>query len=181
MTFRRSQAIFVYLGILLAASCARANVDAGSLNESVRSTPASPSPSGTEEPSTQELPVGILTIKSARGDMRFDVQIAETAEARSRGLMGVEQLEPSEGMVFLFQASSKGGFWMKNTLIPLDIAFWNEEMKIVDILHMEPCKEDPCQIYTPRAEYIGAAEVAKGGLEKNGVGIGNEVALSRPD
>ena len=70
---------------------------------------------------------------------------------------------------------------MKNTLIPLDIAFWNEEMKIVDILQMEPCKEDPCQIYTPRSEYIGAAEVAKGGFQKNGVEIGNEVALSRPD
>lgn len=181
MAFSRSRAIFVYLGILMAASCARTDIDAGSSKESIRPTPASTSPSETEEPSTQELPVGILTIKSARGDVRFDVQIAETAEVRSRGLMGVEQLAPSEGMVFLFERPSKGGFWMKNTLIPLDISFWNEEMKIVDILQMEPCKKDPCQIYTPRAEYMGAAEVAKGGFEKNGVEIGNEVAWSRPD
>ena len=111
--------------------------------------------------------------------MRFDVQIAETAEARTQGLMGVERLDPSEGMVFLFETPSNGGFWMKNTLIALDIAFWNKEMKIVDILQMEPCKEDPCQIYTPKASYIGALEVAKDQLGRSGVTIGNEVALSR--
>ena len=180
MRFGSNRMAFACLGILMAASCARTNVDADSLNEA-RPTATSPSPSQTAAQASRDLPVGILTIKSSRGDVKFNVQIAETADARSQGLMGVEQLSPSEGMVFLFETSSKNGFWMKNTLIALDIAFWNEGMNIVDILQMEPCKEDPCPIYTPKAFYIGALEVEKGSLANNGVEIGNEAELIRPN
>jgi uncharacterized membrane protein (UPF0127 family) len=167
--------------MLAATTCARANVDSRPLTDNSPSSVAPASPTPTAEISDRQFPLGTLVIQTSGASVRLDVEIAETAEARARGLMEVERLDKVDGMVFVFEAVSRGGFWMKNTLIPLDIAFWNDEMKIVDILQMEPCKEDPCQVYTPKASYIGAVEVDKGRLGKSGVEVGNEVELVRSE
>src|SRR6266540_6580700 len=73
----------------------------------------------------QGLPEGTLAI--AHGGtpaLRLHVQIAETVEDRARGLMGVTKLSDGDGMAFVFDAAVTEPFWMRNTLIPLDIAFW---------------------------------------------------------
>ncbi|MBW3588809.1 MAG: DUF192 domain-containing protein [Actinobacteria bacterium] len=125
------------------------------------------------------LPLGILIVDGPPSGVRLTVEIAETAENRATGLMGRTELSETDGMAFLFERAGSGGFWMKNTLIALDIAFWDEQGAIVAILQMEPCEADPCPTYSPGAEYIGAVEVEKGRLERESISIGNKVKLVR--
>ncbi len=125
------------------------------------------------------LPTGTLAIDGPDGRATFDVQIAETPSARQRGLMGVEDLPEGEGMVFLFDDPTDGAFWMKDTLIPLSIAFWDGDGRIVAVLDMEPCRSEPCPLYSPGADYMGAVEVNLGALAEAGVAVGDPVTLSR--
>jgi uncharacterized membrane protein (UPF0127 family) len=125
------------------------------------------------------LPTGTLTLITRSGRVRIEVEIAETASARARGLMGRPRLDPDRGMVFLFDRAGQGGFWMKDTLIPLSIAFWNRSGRIVDILDMRPCHHDPCPIYRPRHPYVGAVEVNLGFFRQHGVEVGDRVQLER--
>ena len=125
------------------------------------------------------LPSGALAIDTGAGEVRFQVSIAETTEARSRGLMGVEELADDSGMVFLEPQPVQASFWMKDTLIPLSIAFWDEDGQILAILDMEPCREDPCETYGPGVPWIGAVEVNRGIFEERGVEAGDRVSLER--
>jgi hypothetical protein len=125
------------------------------------------------------LPSGALAIDTGAGEVRFQVSIAETTEARTRGLMGVEELADDSGMVFLELQPVQSGFWMKNTLIPLSIAFWDESGEILAILDMEPCLKDPCELYNPGVSWIGAVEVNQGIFEERGVEVGDRVSLER--
>lgn len=82
-------------------------------------------------------------------------------------------------MVFLERALSRGPFHMKDVLIPLDIAFWDERGVIVEILHMEPCRSDPCPLYSPSRDYLGAVETNLGLMEREGVRVGDTIKLRR--
>jgi uncharacterized protein len=125
------------------------------------------------------LPKGTLVIHAAKGDRTLRVEIAETGDARARGLMERPSLAPGTGMAFLFPGLSHGGFWMRNTLIPLSIAFWDESGLIIEIFDMQPCPRDPCPTYTPATSYVGAVETRQGYFEKNLVVVGDTVELSR--
>lgn len=125
------------------------------------------------------LPTGTLHISGASEPLVLDVEIAETPEARQTGLMHRTSLGSDAGMVFLFDTSTTGGFWMKDTLIPLDIAFWAHGGRIVDILHMTPCTKEPCPLYPPGHEYVGAIEANAGYFARHGVTIGDVVRLER--
>jgi uncharacterized membrane protein (UPF0127 family) len=92
------------------------------------------------------------------------VAVAETPDQRSQGLMGVTDLGGLDGMLFVFQADREGGFWMKNTLIPLDIVFFTADGGLVDALTMVPCVEDPCPTYRPDGSYQYALEALAGDL-----------------
>ena len=63
--------------------------------------------------------------------MRVTVEAADTPAEREHGLMGRTSLDTDEGMVFVFDGPTDGSFWMKDTLIPLSIAFWDEDGRIV--------------------------------------------------
>ena len=91
--------------------------------------------------------------------------------------MGRTSLREDRGMVFLFERRTTSGFWMKDTLIPLSIAFWDEDERIVAIVDMTPCEGDPCPTYRPGVPYVGAVEVNRGWFERSGVGIGDRVEL----
>ena len=82
-------------------------------------------------------------------------------------------------MVFVFTQPTRGGFWMKNTLIPLSIAFYDRRGRILRILEMEPCRADPCRIYDPGVTYRGALEVNRGAFRRLGVARGDVVTLKR--
>ncbi|MGB9357954.1 MAG: DUF192 domain-containing protein [Acidimicrobiia bacterium] len=112
-------------------------------------------------------PVGLEGFDTATitiDERELTVAVAETPDQRSQGLMGVTDLGGLDGMLFVFQAESNGGFWMKDTLIPLDIAFFDSDGGLVNLLTMEPCTADPCPSYRPGGSYRSAVEAPAGDL-----------------
>jgi len=118
-----------------------------------------------------------LEIRTDGGVVQVDVEVADDDGERSIGLMNRERLDPRAGMVFLWDGPLHATFWMKDTLIPLSIAFWNEQDRIVAILDMEPCEADPCPSYDPGPEFVGALEVNQGFFDEHGVKVGDIVEL----
>jgi uncharacterized protein len=134
--------------------------------------------SADADPNPASSGLATLAIRTGFGVRTFDVEVADTAEERRTGLMGRETLDPFDGMAFLWTEPVQNAFWMKDTLIPLSIAFWDDGGRIVSIIDMEPCRADPCPTYSPDAAYVGAVEVAKGELERQGVGVGDTVDIT---
>lgn len=128
---------------------------------------------------TGEFPVATVILDGDDGVVMLEVEVAETAEQRARGLMGRKSLPDDGGMLFMFFEETSGGFWMKDTLIPLSIAFFDADGRIVEILDMEPCEADPCPIYDPGVPYWGALEVDRGSFSRWGVSVGDEIDISR--
>ena len=108
------------------------------------------------------------------------VEVADTAEERARGLMGRETLPRDAGMVFAYERETTGGYWMKDTLIPLSIAFYGADGEILRILDMEPCRRDPCPVYDPGVSYRGALEVNAGTFSRLGVEEGDTLRVEAP-
>ncbi|MGP4064129.1 DUF192 domain-containing protein [Oceanobacillus sp. M65] len=109
----------------------------------------------------------LIYIISGNRKTKLTVQVADTQGKIEKGLMFVGKLPEYEGMLFVFPRKIYGGFWMKDTLIPLSIAFVDSDGKILKILDMEPCKGNECPIYDPKLSYRYAIEVNKGWFEKN--------------
>ncbi len=111
-------------------------------------------------------------------DSCFKVKTAETAAERSKGLMEVEQLEEDRGMLFIFDHSGVYAFWMKNTLIPLDMVWLDKDKKIVFIKHnAQPCKKEPCESFSPGKEAKYVLEINGGLAEKLGLEIGERAVF----
>lgn len=126
------------------------------------------------------LPHGKLTLSRAgHRQLQLDVAIAETEPARDAGLMGVRSLGANQGMAFLFPAATTVNFWMKDTLIPLDIAFWDATGTVISTDTMVPCHADPCPQYGAARPYVGAVEVASGLLARQGITVGYGVRVTR--
>jgi uncharacterized membrane protein (UPF0127 family) len=126
-----------------------------------------------------DLPRGTLRVTTRTGEARLDVELATNGRARTIGLMNRPKLDPNAGMVFVFDGPHVGGFWMKDTLIPLSIAFWDGSGRILKILHMTPCQADPCPVYNPEVTYVGAVEANRGWFDAHGVQLGDRVTLTR--
>ena len=121
---------------------------------------------------------GTATITTRAGTkVVVQVELARTSAERARGLMARRSLPASAGMVFLYPAPHRGGFWMKDTLIPLDIAFADARGKILRILTMQPCRADPCRIYEPNVSYRAALEVNAGAFRRWKVKPGDRVTI----
>lgn len=118
------------------------------------------------------FPRSTLWVEAGGRRHTLRVEVADTPERQAQGLMFRKALGEEEGMVFLFPAPESGGFWMKNTLIPLSIAFFNREGVILRILDMVPCRADPCPVYYPGVVYWGALEVNQGWFARRGVAPG---------
>jgi uncharacterized protein len=88
----------------------------------------------------------------------FRPELAITPDQRSFGLMH-RRKAPKDGMLFVFPEASSGGFWMKNTLVPLTIVFFDSRGRMVRRLSMTPCRRDPCAIYDPGRRYRFALEL----------------------
>ncbi|MBW3534396.1 MAG: DUF192 domain-containing protein [Gemmatimonadetes bacterium] len=97
-------------------------------------------------------------------------EVARSAEERSQGLMYREDLPEGTGMLFVFPDEASRGFWMANTYIPLDIAYIDSTLRIVDIQQMEPEVTDT---YDSAAPAMFALEVPQGWFEARGIGVGD--------
>jgi uncharacterized membrane protein (UPF0127 family) len=118
-----------------------------------------------------------VVIETRAGEQEIVVEVADTDAERQRGLMQRTSLAADAGMVFVFPSETAGGFWMKNTLIPLSIAFYDADGRIVRILDMEPCRREPCRIYDPGVAYVGALEVNQGAFRRWNVSEGDRLRV----
>lgn len=123
-------------------------------------------------------PITAVTLHGDAGPVRVSVEEADTPDEREHGLMDRRSLGVDEGMVFVFDGATDGSFWMKDTLIPLSIAFWNEDGRIVGIRDMDPCTADPCPTYGSPEPYVGALEVNQGFFDDHEVTLGDTIDLS---
>jgi len=106
----------------------------------------------------------------------FEAEIADSKEEREQGLMHRESLDLDKGMLFIYKTEDIYPFWMKNTLIPLDMIWISEDLKVVSIFqNAEPCEKDPCPTIKPlkRAKYI--LEVNGGVVVEKGIETGDVV------
>lgn len=136
---------------------------------------------GNGDVATEESPGfrdSSAVIETDDGSVLVNVEVADTPEEHAVGLMHRESLDADAGMVFVFFEDTAQGFWMKNTLIPLSIAFFNERGEIVRIMDMEPCDADPCPVYDPETTYRGALEVNRGAFAEWGVERGDVIRIS---
>ena len=108
------------------------------------------------------------------------LEVAADPAARARGLMGRTEVPQGTGMVFLYPADVTQAFWMKNTLVPLSIAFVAADGRVVSVAEMTPCRADPCPTYAPAGPYRYAVELAAGSFPAAGVGPGARVAPADP-
>ncbi len=109
----------------------------------------------------------------------FHVEIADTDALRSRGLMGRERLADDGGMAFLWTEDTAAAFHMRDTLIPLTVAFFDADGRILRLIDMTPCPADPCLPYDPGLQYRGALEVNVGALARKGVRLGDRIRIER--
>jgi uncharacterized membrane protein (UPF0127 family) len=105
--------------------------------------------------------------------------LADTPEQHARGLMERTDLGEYDGMLFRFAADTSGSFYMKDTVIPLSIAWFNHEGFFVSATDMEPCPTDVgCPTYAAAGPYRYALEVPKGGLPALGIGPGAQLVVT---
>ena len=110
-------------------------------------------------------------------DALLYVDVADDADEQRRGLSGIEQLPADEGMAFVWPEPVGSAFWMKDTLIPLSIAFVDESGSVIDVLDMQPCESDPCPTYGVDESYVLAVEANLGWFDDHGVGAGDRAEL----
>jgi uncharacterized membrane protein (UPF0127 family) len=121
-------------------------------------------------------PPGGVVVKF--GKRSLAAEVAATRDTRQQGLMNRRHLGGDAGMLFLFpQDQVSGGFWMRNTLIPLSIAFMrrngNGSWRVLAVVDMQPCRALPCPIYGVSASYDATLETNLGWFAGAGLGPGS--------
>ena len=104
------------------------------------------------------------------------VEVAKTPEERSRGLMGRKHLGKDEGMLFIFETEDTHEFWMKDTLLPLSIAFIDKDNRIVWMTEMKPLTLDS---HVPPRPVLYALEMNKGWFSSHGIKVGDQIRFSK--
>jgi len=128
----------------------------------------------TESETSQTPTVSIINSEGER--VEVEVEIADNDAERQRGLMERTALAENAGMLFVFEREQPLSFWMKNTLIPLSVAYIDSTGRIVDIQDMEPLDETSHPSAEP-GQY--ALEVNQGFFAERGVEVGNEMEIPK--
>ncbi len=122
---------------------------------------------------------GEISIDNGKELIKINIEIADDNEERAKGLMFREHLNENDGMLFVFDDENYQTFWMKNTLIALDIVFIGKDFKIVDIKYAVPCREEPCALYKSSGPAKYVLEVGVNFTAKNKIKIGDEVIINK--
>ena len=115
-----------------------------------------------------------LVLEGTGNSVRIKAEIAKTDEERSRGLMFREHLPDGEAMLFVFDRDEILSFWMKDTLIPLSIAFISSDGRILEIRDMEPGNLNP--VRSSRSVRY-ALEVPQGWFDRVDIGVGDRIII----
>jgi uncharacterized protein len=146
--------------------------------QSQRTPQSSETTTASKEETTSD-PSGLRTLViDASGGKKVEVrvEVADDLAEQAKGLMDRTTLGENRGMLFVYPEERELSFWMKNTLIPLSIAFIDSERHIIDIQDMKPLDDEPPHYVSPEpAQY--ALEVNQGFFESRGVKVGDSVEL----
>jgi uncharacterized membrane protein (UPF0127 family) len=162
------------LGIFTLAGCSGEQQNSDT-PDSEESTSSSGAPTRTESAAGEELRT--VTIDASSGEeVTVRVEIADDSAEQAQGLMNRTSLGENRGMLFVFEEEATLSFWMRNTLIPLSVAYIDSEGRIVDIQKMEPLDDEPPQYVSAEpAQY--ALEVNQDFFEERGVKVGDTTEL----
>jgi len=108
---------------------------------------------------------------------KITVEIADTRESQEKGLMNRKSLDEDKGMLFVYDRDSRKSFWMKNTLIPLSIAYIAADGTIREIYDMEPLST---RTVDSRYSVRYALEVNQGAFQRHGIKVGDKVEFTAP-
>ena len=109
----------------------------------------------------------------------FRVEVADSSEEQALGLMFRDSMPADEGMIFIFPNEAPRSFWMKNTRIPLDIMYFDKDLKLVSIsADTPPCKVSRCPSYPSIAPAQYVLELNAGMAASLGVGVGDKLTLN---
>ncbi len=107
---------------------------------------------------------------------RFVVEIADDDASRTRGLMFRDDLPRDRGMLFIFEREQPLAFWMRNTYIPLDILYFDDERRLVSMAQrVPPCRSNQCPNYPSAGPARYTLELASGRAAELGVAVGDEL------
>ncbi|MRR09627.1 DUF192 domain-containing protein [bacterium] len=129
---------------------------------------AQPSPAASVESRPGRTAVTI-------GPARLWVEVVDDEPSRAQGLMFRRELPDDEGMLFVFERPQPLSFWMRNTYLPLDIAFLTDELRVLNIEAMRPLDEGPRYRSRGLARY--AVETNQGWFKRNGVKPGDTLSF----
>jgi uncharacterized protein len=154
----------------------------GGDNPAVAGAPGTLAPGGGTPAGTAggTRPVAYRLEPPGRPPVTVRLEVAADPAARARGLMGRGQVPAGTGMVFLYPHDVAEAYWMKNTLVPLSIAFVAADGRVVSVAEMPPCTADPCPSYAPAGPYRYAVELRAGAFRSAGVGEGARVVPVDP-
>ena len=124
------------------------------------------------EPAAESSDVGV--VKMPLGRETFTLEVADTPKKQQLGLMHRKTMPQDHGMLFVFEDERDRYFWMKNTLIPLDIVYADAKGKVISIKPMKPLDESSVPSDGP-AKY--AVEVNQGAAKRAGVAVGDVLAI----
>ena len=140
-------------------------------------------PPGAVVPPDAVVPEGFeqaaATVTAADGTKcELCLWLAETGSQRALGLMYVTDLGGPDGMIFRYDSPNTSAFWMKNTVMQLSIAFYDQGGAYLDAFDMAPCTADPCPTYPTPANFTDAIEVPQGMLAELGIKPGSVLVVS---
>ena len=161
---RRNLLLAFAVASLIASACGRSPIVSGG-------------PPASESTSTASAATNVPHILFPDG-YGVKVEIAADEPTREQGLMFRDRLPDATGMIFIFPQSGEYPFWMKNTLIPLDMVWIDEGHKIVHVAHdVPPCQADPCPSYAPNATAKYVLELAAGVAKQHGLKDGDTLRM----
>jgi uncharacterized membrane protein (UPF0127 family) len=133
-----------------------------------------PSPAA-RQPSVPSAPLSVQTITLTapnKTTLTIRAELARTERERERGLMARTELATNAGMLFIFEKTDILTFWMKNTVIPLDVIFFDANGLFVSVKTMTPCDHDQCPTYSSNDPALYALEVPAGTAMRENIGPG---------
>jgi uncharacterized protein len=143
------------------------------------SQPSAPPPGVTGTGAVAEVALPRVTFPDGYA---VHVELATDEATRAQGLMYRDRLRDHTGMLFFFREMSVHGFWMKNTLIPLDMIWIDDQRRVVHVKYdVPPCQADPCPSYDPGVPAKYVLEVAGGVARQHGVKEGAQLRFEGLD
>lgn len=129
-------------------------------------------------PGQQRLTAQLIQLASPSGDIvNIEAEMAVTKKQQETGLMHRTELAADRGMLFVFEEEEPLFFWMKNTLIPLDVLYFDADGRFVSSATMQPCTENTCPTYGSEGPASYALEIPAGETVNRGIGAGWSLLL----